>query len=47
MGAGLYGSVFLLPQYLEQVQQYSARQTGEYMVLIGLPQLLIFHLCRG
>jgi MFS transporter, DHA2 family, multidrug resistance protein len=42
MGAGLYGSVFLLPQYLEQVQQYSARQTGEYMVLIGLPQLLIF-----
>ena len=24
MGAGLYGSVFLLPQYLEQVQQYSA-----------------------
>jgi MFS transporter, DHA2 family, multidrug resistance protein len=42
MGAGLYGAVFLLPQYLEQVQQYSARQTGEYMVLIGLPQLLIF-----
>jgi MFS transporter, DHA2 family, multidrug resistance protein len=42
MGAGLYGSVFLLPQYLEQVQEYSARQTGEYMVLIGLPQLLIF-----
>jgi DHA2 family multidrug resistance protein len=42
MGAGLYGSVFLLPQYLEQVQQYSARQTGEYIVLIGLPQLLIF-----
>ena len=42
MGAGLYGSVFLLPQYLEQIQQYSARQTGEYMILIGLPQLLIF-----
>jgi MFS transporter, DHA2 family, multidrug resistance protein len=42
MGAGLYGSVFLLPQYMEQVQQYSARQTGEFMVLIGLPQLVIF-----
>jgi len=42
MGAGLYGSVFLLPQYLEQVQQYSARQTGEYMILIGLPQLVVF-----
>ena len=42
MGAGLYGSVYLLPQYLEQVQQYSAKQTGEAMVLIGLPQLAIF-----
>jgi DHA2 family multidrug resistance protein len=42
MGASLYGSVFLLPEYLEQVQQYSASQTGEAMILIGLPQLLIF-----
>ncbi|MGA7127812.1 MAG: DHA2 family efflux MFS transporter permease subunit, partial [Chthoniobacterales bacterium] len=42
MGASLYGSVFLLPEYLEQVQNYSASQTGEAMVLIGLPQLLIF-----
>jgi MFS transporter, DHA2 family, multidrug resistance protein len=42
LGASLYGSVFLLPEYLEQVQQYSAKQTGEAMVLIGLPQLLVF-----
>src|ERR1700751_3233926 len=42
LGAGLYGSVFLIPEYLEQVQNYSASQTGEAMVLIGLPQLLIF-----
>jgi MFS transporter, DHA2 family, multidrug resistance protein len=42
LGASLYGSVFLLPEYLEQVQQYSASQTGEAMVLIGLPQLLVF-----
>jgi MFS transporter, DHA2 family, multidrug resistance protein len=42
LGASLYGSVFLLPEYLEQVQNYSASQTGEAMVLIGLPQLLIF-----
>jgi MFS transporter, DHA2 family, multidrug resistance protein len=42
MGAALYGSVYLLPQYLEQVQQYSASQTGAAMVLIGLPQLAIF-----
>jgi DHA2 family multidrug resistance protein len=34
--------VFLLPEYLEQVQNYSANQTGEAMILIGLPQLLIF-----
>jgi MFS transporter, DHA2 family, multidrug resistance protein len=42
MGAGLYGSVYLLPQYLEQIQLYSAKQTGEAMVLIGIPQLVIF-----
>jgi MFS transporter, DHA2 family, multidrug resistance protein len=42
LGASLYGSVFLLPEYLEQVQNYSASQTGEAMILIGLPQLLIF-----
>lgn len=42
MGASLYGSVFLLPEYLEQIQEYSAKQTGEAMILIGLPQLLIF-----
>ena len=42
LGASLYGSVFLIPEYLEQVQNYSASQTGEAMILIGLPQLLIF-----
>jgi DHA2 family multidrug resistance protein len=42
LGASLYGSVFLLPEYLEQVQQYSASQTGQAMILIGLPQLLVF-----
>jgi MFS transporter, DHA2 family, multidrug resistance protein len=42
LGASLYGSVFLLPEYLEQVQNYSASQTGQAMILIGLPQLLIF-----
>ncbi|HYY31880.1 MAG TPA: hypothetical protein VE860_28310, partial [Chthoniobacterales bacterium] len=42
LGASLYGSVFLIPEYLEQVQSYSASQTGEAMVLIGLPQLLVF-----
>jgi hypothetical protein len=38
----LYGSVYLLPQYLTIVQGYSAFQTGLAMVWIGLPQLVIF-----
>jgi MFS transporter, DHA2 family, multidrug resistance protein len=42
LGGALYGSVYLLPQYLQQVQLYSAKQTGEAMILIGLPQLAIF-----
>ncbi len=42
LGLALYGSVYLLPQYLEQVQSYSAYQTGQAMIWIGLPQLLIF-----
>lgn len=42
LGLALYGSVYLLPQYLTIVQGYDAFQTGEAMVWVGLPQLLIF-----
>jgi DHA2 family multidrug resistance protein len=42
LGLALYGSVYLLPQYLEQVESYSAYQTGAVMIWVGLPQLLIF-----
>src|SRR5262249_46725800 len=40
-GFGLYGSVFLLPQYLGQVQGYNAEQIGSVMAWTGLPQLLV------
>ncbi len=42
LGFGLYGSVYLLPSYLLSVQKYSAFQSGQSMISIGLPQLLIF-----
>jgi DHA2 family multidrug resistance protein len=42
LGLALYGSVYLLPQYLTIVQGYDAFQTGQTMIWVGLPQLLIF-----
>jgi DHA2 family multidrug resistance protein len=41
MGLGLYGSVYLLPVYLGQVQGYDALQIGEVVMWAGAPQLLI------
>lgn len=41
LGIGLYGSVYIIPVYLAQMQGYSALQIGEVMMWIGLPQLLI------
>ena len=41
VGFALYGSVYLLPQYLGQAQGYNAQQIGEVMAWTGLPQLLI------
>ena len=42
LGSALYGTVYLLPQYLTIVQGYDAFQTGQVMIWVGLPQLLIF-----
>ncbi len=42
LGLGLYGSVYLIPQYLGQVQSYSPLLIGETLIWVGLPQLLIF-----
>ncbi len=41
VGFALYGSVYLLPQYLGQAQGYNSEQIGEVMAWTGLPQLLI------
>ncbi len=39
VGAALYGSIYLLPLYLGQMQGYSALQIGETLLWMGLPQL--------
>ena len=39
LGIALYGSVFLLPLYLAQVQGYNAEQIGMVLAWTGLPQL--------
>jgi DHA2 family multidrug resistance protein len=41
MGVALYGSVYLVPVYLSQMQGYNAQQIGNVMVWIGLPQLIL------
>lgn len=40
-GFGLYGSTFVLSQYLAQAQGYSSGQIGAVVMWTGLPQLLI------
>jgi DHA2 family multidrug resistance protein len=42
LGLGLYGSVYVVPLYLGEVQGYSPLQIGEVLIWTGLPQLLIF-----
>ena len=44
VGFALFGSVYLLPAYLGQVQRYNAEQIGEVMAWTGLPQLLLIPL---
>lgn len=44
LGFGLYGSVYVVPVYLAQVQGYNALQIGQTMMWLGLPQLLIISL---
>jgi MFS transporter, DHA2 family, multidrug resistance protein len=42
LGLALYGSVYLLPVYLTQIQGYDALQIGEVIMWMGVPQLFIF-----
>jgi DHA2 family multidrug resistance protein len=41
LGIGLYGSVYILPLYLAQIQHYNAMQIGEVIMWAGIPQLFI------
>jgi MFS transporter, DHA2 family, multidrug resistance protein len=41
LGAALYGSAFVLPLYLSQIQGYNAEQIGMVLAWTGLPQLLL------
>jgi DHA2 family multidrug resistance protein len=41
LGFALYGSAYLLPQYLSTSQGFDAQQIGMVMAWTGLPQLLI------
>ncbi|MGY0217350.1 DHA2 family efflux MFS transporter permease subunit [Endozoicomonadaceae bacterium StTr2] len=44
MGLAMYGSVFLLPMYLSQIQGYDSLSIGEVMLWGGIPQLLLIPL---
>jgi MFS transporter, DHA2 family, multidrug resistance protein len=44
MGIALYGSVFILPQYLARIQGYNSEQIGMVLAWTGLPQLLLIPL---
>ena len=41
VGFALFGSVYVLPAYLSQVQGYNAEQIGNVLAWVGLPQLVI------
>lgn len=43
-GATAFGSVYLIPAYLAQVQGYSAQQIGEVVMWSGIPQLFLLPL---
>lgn len=44
LGVALYGSSFLLPLYLSQMQGYNSQQIGEVLAWTGIPQLAIIPL---
>jgi MFS transporter, DHA2 family, multidrug resistance protein len=44
LGFTLYGSVYLMPEYLAATQGFDSEQIGEVMAWVGLPQLLLIPL---
>jgi DHA2 family multidrug resistance protein len=41
LGFALFGTVYILPQYLGQTQGYNAEQIGQVLAWTGLPQLVL------
>jgi MFS transporter, DHA2 family, multidrug resistance protein len=41
VGFALFGTVYILPQYLGQAQRYNAEQIGNVLAWTGLPQLIL------
>jgi MFS transporter, DHA2 family, multidrug resistance protein len=41
LGVALYGSVFILPEYLDRIQGYNSEQIGMVLAWTGLPQLIL------
>lgn len=41
LGLGLYGTVYLIPLYLGQIQDYSPQEIGEVIMWSGVPQLFL------
>jgi DHA2 family multidrug resistance protein len=44
LGIALYGSVYILPFYLSQIQGYNSEQIGMVLAWTGLPQLVLIPL---
>ena len=44
VGFALFGSVYILPAYLGEVQHYNAEQIGQVLAWTGLPQLVLIPL---
>ncbi len=44
LGIALYGSVYIMPFYLSQIQGYNSEQIGMVLAWTGLPQLVLIPL---
>ncbi|WP_273860108.1 DHA2 family efflux MFS transporter permease subunit [Photobacterium sp. GSS17] len=42
LGMALFGSIYVLPLYLTQIQQYNAMEIGKVLMWMGFPQLIFF-----
>lgn len=41
LGAGLYGVLYLIPQFLAAVPGYNAQQSGGIVLISGVPTMMI------